>query len=203
MNGRSTDEPIGYFGFVQRVLIVVYGVLLATVPTTIIAEGFASPYSLLLLTLLLLFTEAYIVLHTYHGRLREPYDVSLMVSDLLLVGIYVFVVRLLQEAPTHSSLFDTAMVLGVIAFLLLFVRQVGPYRSVEPAELEAAGITKVELLIPMTADFAGVGACAVLLAIHLLGQPLGVWALAAFGGAITYFVFKYLVVVRVSFGRPT
>lgn len=205
----SPTAPTGYFPFVERVLIVVFAVLLTSVPITFIEEGFGSAESMLLIAVLLLYVEAYIVLHTYHVRLGIPLDLPLMLSDVVIVGLYVTVVRLIQSGAsaeleaTRTERIDSAMILAIVVFLLLFVRQLVPYLNTSREVLVAAGVRRSSLLTTMVADFIGAGiSAAVLLADPaFLGLSLDVWAWVAFAVSILYFVIKYLDLIQVQFGR--
>lgn len=205
----SPTAPTGYFPFVERVLIVVFAVLLTSVPTTFIEEGFGSAESMLLIAVLLLYVDAYIVLHTYHVRLGIPLDLPLMLSDVVIVGLYVTVVRLIQSGAaaeleaTRAERIDSAMILAIVVFLLLFVRQLVPYLNTSQQALAGSGVRRSSLLTTMVADFIGAGiSAAVLLADpELLGLSIDVWAWVAFAVSILYFVVKYLDLVQVQFGR--
>lgn len=200
MNMSLTDrDPNNYFGFIELLLIVVFGSLLISVPETIVDEGIDSTLSLLLLPVVILFVEAYIVLRTYHVTLRRPYGLTWVAYDLILVGLYVTVIRLLQRAAERPELIEDALILGIVVFILLFFRQLDPYRIIRKSGmemLEEADLAHSDLVIPMAADGLGIAVCvAILLADPVAGLESGtfnIWALGAFVLALAYFAFKYV-----------
>lgn len=195
---RDTD----LFRFVELTMIVVFGVLLATVPVSVVEVGIG-PASLLLVAALLLFAEAYVVLYTYHRVLDVPYDMALFVSDIVLVGLYAGVVRAIEATTDRNELVVLAMALAIVLFALLFVRQLGSYLKVSAAKLDGAGKQKSELITPMAADWAGVLIAIAILVVEVVDEsPVSVDELArvAFVATLLYFVVKYLVVIRIQVG---
>ncbi len=188
-------------------MIVVFGVLLTTVPVTLIDVGLGTA-TYLITAVLLIFIEAYLVLHTYHRRLRQIYDLTLFGFDIVLIGLFVTVVRMIEASVGSPEVLSGGLWIGLVVFVLLFVRQFGSFNRAtqSPEILEEAGLTRAELLTPMIADFAGVALCALILLSESETVSIGstaMWSAIGFVVSLLYFVVKYLLVIRVSFGRRT
>lgn len=210
----SGEGPISYFPFVERVLIVVFGVLVATLPGTLIDEELKAQH-LLLVTVLLLFVEGYIVLHTYHARLGSRLGLDLMITNLLIIALYVTVVRFIDASTETATCgghlcLNSAAIIGAIVFVLLFLYQIVLYLNVSNERLQEAGVKRSTLLTPMVADFVGLVGCGALFVVsENLGsvanradtRSLDVVALVLFAASLIYFVVKYLGVIQVRFGK--
>lgn len=201
----SPDGEVSLYRTTELIMIVVFAVLLTTVPESLIqVESGTATY--LIVAVMLLFVEAYLVLHTYHRRLRQAYDLTYFGFDIVLIGLFVTVVRLFEASTTSPDLLSNGLWIGLVVFVLLFVRQLGSYNRAKqsPARLEQAGLSQAELLTPMIADFAGVAVCAAILLAESTTVSIGstdTWAVVGFVSALLYFVVKYLLVIQVSFGR--
>lgn len=204
MNDRVGSEA-SLYRTTELIMIVVFGVLLTTVPVTLIEVELGTA-TFLITAVMLLFVEAYLVLHTYHRRLNQAYDLTLFGFDIVLIGLFVTVVRMIEASVETPDRLSGGLWIGLIVFVLLFVRQLGSFNRARqtPESLEVAGLTEAELLTPMIADFAGVAVCAGILLAESETVSLGstdTWAAVGFVAALLYFVVKYLLVIRVSFGR--
>lgn len=207
----SSESPTGYFPFVERLLIVALGVLLVTVPLTLVEEEFLQAAPMLLVAVLLVFVEGYIVLHTYHERLGFNLDLPLMISNLLIIGLYATVVRYIEASTNANSAcggercIGSAMIVAVILFVLLFLYQIVLYRNVSTQRLESAGVKRAALVTPMVANGVGIAVCAAVLASSRgwWALPLDGASLIAFSATVLYFFVKYLDVIQIRFGpRP-
>jgi len=205
-NGIDSDiRELSLYRTTELIMIVVFAVLLTTVPAVLIQVELGTA-TYLIVAVMLLFIEAYLVLHTYHRRLRQAYDLTYFGFDIVLIGLFVTVVRLFEASTTSPELLPNGLWIGLVVFVLLFVRQLGSFNRAKktPSRLEEAGLSEAELLTPMIADFAGVAVCAAILLSESEAVSIGstdTWAAIGFVSALLYFVVKYLLVIQVSFGR--
>lgn len=141
---------------------------------------------------LLIFLELYIVLDLYHHDLGVRYKNLFLFYDLLFLAFpFIVLIELIKYSWENMVLFHSALIVFMVIFGLLLVRQLISYRSIPAGKVKLGG-----LFIPMIADVVGIALCGCALA-SLDNQVFGVFGITGWSWVGLVVLIIYLSLVRV------
>ena len=199
------------FKFAGLTMAVILGVMLKDAPEILTTAGIfnipPSHEAILLFIGFLIFMDMFINLHMYHVRIRVSYDPVLLFLDLTVGFLFVIFVHLIGISSETAN--KTAMGVGTITFILLFVRQIGILGTKGPRlkeKLKEADVEMRELWPPIIASIVGIITC---VSVFLIEEPdasitanpatlLDGFALAC---VVAYIVFTRLLKLKINYEK--